>query len=277
MFGIEKNIETIEGLLAEGSPQSITYAALECRLTIEQICYQRLSLAHDYISHDDIKKWQPRDVVRTLIQEVDPSVVSSLEVSIGEKSSKYYDDNPSEKVEYKEIGKQVGFDAKKMGTLWNALSHVSLHVQIPKSKNDNVVRYKNTDKAKRKIEECLCEFKLIAETTLMLVGFGPDVSFDCLGCDTINKRKLEMLDEGQVVNCINFDCDESYFFRKNAEDIQFERRKSEFLCSCGSKQSMSHNYLSKLKNQETRFFDCENCGTRVEVGWRLYKLKVEHP
>ena len=71
MLNLDPAISKIEELLKENSEARIIYAALECRLAIERICYERLRLAHDYISHDDLKKWQPRDIVKILIQAVE--------------------------------------------------------------------------------------------------------------------------------------------------------------------------------------------------------------
>jgi len=76
MIDLRAIIATVEKLLAEDTPQSITYAALECRLGIEKVCYDRLKVAHDYIAHEDLRGWSPRDVVRTLIAEVDEHAAS---------------------------------------------------------------------------------------------------------------------------------------------------------------------------------------------------------
>ena len=82
MINLDAIIETVEGLLAQSSAQATTYAALECRLAIEKVCYERLKIAHDYIAHDDLRRWQPRDVVETLIAEVDGRIDSGFTLSI---------------------------------------------------------------------------------------------------------------------------------------------------------------------------------------------------
>lgn len=43
-------IDRIKALLAEGTDSSVTYAALEARLALEKVCYDRLRQRHDYIS-----------------------------------------------------------------------------------------------------------------------------------------------------------------------------------------------------------------------------------
>ena len=69
MINYASIIERIQALLAEGTEQSITYAALEARLALEKVCYDRLRQAHDYISHAQLRRWQPRDVINTLMSD----------------------------------------------------------------------------------------------------------------------------------------------------------------------------------------------------------------
>ena len=82
MLNLNPTISKIEELLKDDTEASIVYSALECRLAIEKICYERLRIAHDYISHDDLKKWQPQDIVKTLIQEVGSNIAETLSLSI---------------------------------------------------------------------------------------------------------------------------------------------------------------------------------------------------
>jgi len=86
LIDLTPSISTIEKFLDENTQASLTYAALECRLAIERICYERLRIAHDYISHDDLKKWQPQDIVKTLIQEVDGGAAETRTISISKES-----------------------------------------------------------------------------------------------------------------------------------------------------------------------------------------------
>ncbi len=88
MFWIKGANLKIKRLLNEGTSQSLTHAALECRLAIERVCYEKLTIVHDYISHDDLKRWQPRYVVETIVQEVNEDAASSFpsrfeELSLG--------------------------------------------------------------------------------------------------------------------------------------------------------------------------------------------------
>src|SRR4051812_26241329 len=102
-------IRRIGTLLSEDTDQSVTYAALEARLALEKVCYDRLKHVHDYISHAQLRRWQPSAVINQLIADVDQHVAETLTLQIGSAVSagiKPEDD------EYIEVGTQIGFEAK---------------------------------------------------------------------------------------------------------------------------------------------------------------------
>ena len=130
MINLEPTVSQIEKLLMENTEASVTYAALECRLAIERICYERLRIAHDYISHDDLRKWQPSDIVKTLIQEVDAKAAETFTLSVSRgpmpEGSPPSNREDSEAMEWLPVGTQVGFAPNKLGKLWNlSLIHIS--------------------------------------------------------------------------------------------------------------------------------------------------------
>jgi hypothetical protein len=55
---------------------------LSAALLSRKICYEHLKVAHNYLSHDDLRGWRPEDVVNTLITEVDENATSELTLNI---------------------------------------------------------------------------------------------------------------------------------------------------------------------------------------------------
>ncbi len=159
MIDLSSSISKIEELLAQNTDASITYAALECRLAIERICYERLRLAHDYISHDDLKKWQPRDIVNILIREVDDKTAETFTLSISKEPIPENSAFPSLEdfpaMEFLPIGTQIGFNPERLGRLWNALANLALHITLPTSKDHGVARYGDAKKIRAKVIEAL--------------------------------------------------------------------------------------------------------------------------
>ena len=74
MLNIKKRIGLIEKLSKEDTEQSLTYAALECRLTLEYLCYERFKLTYAYLSLNDLNCWQPRDVVKQVSEDIDCNI-----------------------------------------------------------------------------------------------------------------------------------------------------------------------------------------------------------
>ncbi|KZN15191.1 hypothetical protein OA79_03080 [Marinomonas sp. TW1] len=76
MLNIARRIEIIRSLVADNTVQSLTYAALETRLTLEGICYERFKLYYPYTSEKDLKHWKPSSVVRQVANEINTRIES---------------------------------------------------------------------------------------------------------------------------------------------------------------------------------------------------------
>lgn len=275
MINLKPTILQIEKLLEENTEASVTYAALECRLAIERICYERLRLAHDYISHDDLRKWQPRDIVKTLIQEVDEHAATTLTVSVASEVPSENTPEGFRSLNWKLLGTQIGFNPNKFGKLWNGLANLALHIEIPASKDTTVKQYGDMQAIASKVKQALAEIKQISEGTLMSTGMGEEVSFECV-CGSKNKRRLELLKDGQIINCINPDCDESYDYEQS--DMSFGRRTFEIVCrACGASRDISKRMVEKLRTDQYRQFDCEGCGETICVSWRPMQAQRTEP
>ncbi|AZO61226.1 MAG: hypothetical protein E5Y51_05605 [Mesorhizobium sp.] len=279
MIDLKPSITAIEDLLRDGSEASLTYAALECRLAIERICYERLRIAHDYISHDDIKKWQPKDIVNVLIQEVDRNAAATLTYFISREpvpeGTSPLTVKDFEKSEYIPFGTQIGFDPGELGKLWNALAKLALHISIPQTRDTPVTRYGEAERVRKKVCEALEEIKRISQGTLFATGLGEEVFFDCQ-CGVKNKRRLGLLKNGQTVSCINPDCDESYAYL--GDTLEFGRRTLGIVCrKCGSQQDVPKKKVEKLPKDKRLYFSCEGCGEEIAIEWRPMQRQKTMP
>jgi Zn finger protein HypA/HybF involved in hydrogenase expression len=272
MIWLKSHIEAIEGLLATGTPESLTFAALRARLALEEVCYQRLRNAHDYISADDLRRWQPREVVKTLIQEVDPYAASDLIFSmcpdpapgdVGELSAADY-----EAMEFVEVGRQKGFNAAKLGKVWNSLGSF-LHVPVPQSSSAPMSTFGEPEKIERRVREALEVLASISEGTLILGGFGEATKFQC-GCGTLNKRRAALLKAGQVVNCFNPDCRETWSVEIDGQDIGFRRCSIDLKCpECGEDTPVPRRFVMELEREQRLSFNCASCSKQNLVVWKL--------
>jgi len=273
---LESNIEKIEILLGEGDQASLTYAALECRIALELVCYERLRVSHDYISHDDIRRWQPRHVIEILMNEANDLVAESFTYSISK--TPIGSEGPTraqdfDRFEYIEVGRQVGLDPKTIGKLWNSLGSF-LHVKLPKTKDEPLGSYGSRDLLRAKILETLTELKRLQLGTLISSGLGEEVSFKCV-CGATNRRRAELLKHDSRISCVNPDCSERYRTHKSDDgSFEFERITVEVRCrSCGDAGYFPEAVAIGIGLNKVMTYDCLVCGTRNAMRWVLQQAQ----
>jgi hypothetical protein len=271
MLHIPPMVEQIQALLNQDTDQSLRYAALEARLALEMICYDRLRQAHDYISHDQLLKWQPGDVVKTLIAEVDPHVARTQTLYISRhRGESGVEPNGDDWVE---IGRQIGFSWKKVTKLWNALGGLALHVRLPRSKDDPILAYGNKEEIREKVISVVAILNNIAKTTMGHSGIGPVASFECI-CGETNRRRAELLQAGQSVCCINPKCKAGWTVVKNGDEITVEPEMESIHCvGCGKPILLHRRTVMSMPYGQTLTRSCQKCGTQNHVQWRLRQVR----
>jgi hypothetical protein len=271
MLNLKPIIDRITALLTENTDASVTYAALEARLALEKVCYNRLRQRHQYISHVQLRRWQPSAIMNTLMEDVDPNVAQTMILSISK--DPVQDDIALEDHDFVEIGTQIGFDPNKISKLWNALGGLALHVSLPESSDDYIPAYGDRGKIRAKIEEVVKELDCLAETTMEFSGVGKEVSFTCQ-CGEINRRRVETLRDGQHVHCINFDCKYTWQALKKEDQFEFESVTQSVTCTqCKAENQVPWRFFIDMKNRDIGSFSCPECNCKNYVSWQLMQAK----
>lgn len=273
MIDIGSRLATIKALLNEGTDKCLTYAALECRLTIELICYERLMVSYDYISYSDLRrKWQPKDVVQRVIEDANEYAASTISLSISQspvvKGSEPATKDDYEAIEYLPLGTQIGFDYGKLGKLWNALSNLALHISLPKVKMDQMPLYADAETLKAKINETIEELDKLEKGNMLVSDFGPEYSFECDACQIKIKKKIERLKNGQVVSCLSPSCLESYEIHVEGSVVLHHRRVIQVTCDhdqCGSLIQIPVKQLERLHIGQPLNVVCNSCAEPLIV------------
>jgi hypothetical protein len=281
MLDVKKRIQVISDLLAQSTPESITYAALECRLAIEYLCYERLQMSLEHVSLAELKAWQPSKVVRAVEELANEEAAISFTLSFAPEPALA----PGEELTLEErknlayvlLGTQSAINLKKIATLWNALANAALHVHLPKTKSESMSIYGDANRTSAKVEECLAELRLISSGTLLSNGWGREVSFTCAGCDYRNKRRIEKIVDGQSISCVNPDCIESYVVEKRADDdFSFTRRSYSLECKkCNQTMDIAARRLENFKMPDKGKINCPQCGAHHIIKAELAYALVE--
>lgn len=271
MLDLSPIIERISALLAQGTDASVTYAALEARLALENVAYDRLRHRHDYISHAQLKRWQPGNILTTLLTEVDDATTSTVTLKITAQ--------PVDKADGIEIGSELGFDAKRLAGMWQALANLALHIRLPQNSNDPASNYGEQNLIATKVSEVLKELERLSASTMATSGLPKSgvVSFVCI-CGEINKRRPEFLQPDKPVYCINPDCREAWSVEIDSGSHRFKRAGFNLDCiKCGSENLVPWRRAVNLKHDEMLRFPCRECGETNTVWWHLMHGEIDLP
>lgn len=268
MINIRSRIEIIENLLAMQSVQSATYAALECRSTIEAMCYERFAITNSHLSPADLKKWQPRDVVRQVLEEANARAAEPLVLMIAEPQHAYQVGkiDPAD-LDYIEVGRQSELRYAALAKLHHALSNVALHIKIPAAGSD-VEIYGEQGEIEAKVRQTIAEFTAAASGTMLMGSIESDCKFQCI-CGSTIKRKGAMLQTGQVVSCNRLGCKETYEVSFEGDDVYFTRRAYSLKCQCDNLLEVPDRMIRELKLGDHLVAECLNCSSQTLFKWSL--------
>ena len=269
MINIPARIELIENLLKTNTIETSTYAALECRSTIEAICYDRFKISNSHLALADLRKWQPRDIIRQILEEANAEASESLILSIGKPiEPSFVGPTHPKDIEYVEMGRQSELRYRSLAKLHNALSNLALHVQIPTPDNP-VSIYGDKRSIEEKVAQTLAELRSAATGNLLMSGFGPNTTFECF-CGSTIKRMAALLTDGQVVSCNRMECAESYTVSVKDNETWFARRARLIPCrGCGNDLDIPERMMLRLKPSEHMTAICGNCGKSALFKWQF--------
>lgn len=286
MLDIQKRIKLINSLLEQNTEQSLTYAALECRLTLEYLCYERFKLYFSYLSESDLKNWQPKHIIKQISDEVDDNVSREFSVSISD--DKIDGRSPVtkeefESIKYTPLGTQSELKFNKLHKLWNGVSNVALHIPIPSISSGNINIYGDKDKVRKKVSDVVLFLSSMKGNLLMGGSFGKEYCFNCFACETKIKRPIKSLQNKTVLSCINPKCQESYVIQKY-EGGEFEviRKIIKFPCmgiGCNEDLEVPTRAFQNLRFNQVLNIHCGKCNTLSEVIMRplMKNTEAENP
>lgn len=271
MLDISKRLNLIIKLLEEDTVQSLTFAALECRLTLEYLCYERFKLSYSYLSIDDLNGWQPKHVVKQVSQDIDENITKEFRLSISKQSvdGKLPKTREEfESIEYELLGKQAELNINKLHSLWHGLANIALHIPVPTIFSGQISIYGDKLKIKEKVGQVIQFLQGIDGNLLMGGSMEPVFSFNCFACDTRISKPTKLLSSPIKVNCISPKCNESYLVeaRKKKYDFKITRRFFKFECKhCHEDLDVPSNLFKELKFDQQLNIVCSSCQASLTV------------
>lgn len=269
MLDVRKRIDCIELLLGQNTIHTLTYAALEARLTIEHLFYERLISSQPYYSTSDLTTWTAAQIVRQIANEANELIDQGVSIYIS-KSANDPNKPPRTKEDFEaldwvKLGDQAALKVRKLNSLHNALSKEALHVVMPQP-GTKLEIYGDPELIRRKVLETVEELRLLQDTTLLAGSLLGEYSFNCGVCNCKIRRKAELLKNDQVISCFNEKCAESYQIQRDGDELNHSRRTVNVLCTaCQGTIELPAKRVEVLRVDKPFTIQC-TCGADITVG-----------
>lgn len=241
-------------VLNSGETAQLRYAALELRMALECLVYERAQNYQKEFSYKKLNTWQPKKLLALLL-EVDPSVDKTATINLG-------------------LEEKCGVPAKEMTALG---TDRVISLKEIKDYYDRLGSYLHTPTAKQfehgkglpsdKLRESCEALFIIIETSLSSKVWNADfkhtTSLPCKDCKTRIIRRIPANEDQFSATCI--ECCASYTLTKTADNkVYWKANQHEISCAnpeCGEIASIWHRDIA-LKS----YWTCDKCrGTNTFV------------
>lgn len=246
--------------LASSDPADVRYAALELRMCIEAITYDKLAAYATRLPTDVLSKWQPRQAVAALL-ELEDGAGQEYRLAFG---------RTRESLQY--IGEHRTFDLRWLGKHYHKLGNL-LHV--PNRNALNAAANAECDPQTRRayLREVLIECERVAASSVIST-LAVQVGFTCQACGQKVLANAASSERRGHVDCLMPDCGARHTVtRKDDGSLYFALSGHDLRCqSCGV-----GIFVPTKQLLPEHVFACTQCGRRhklVEQVWR-YAAEVD--
>ena len=237
-----------KALLAQGDDQALRYAALELRLTLEAIAYDRL---HDYrrdVPTTVYETWQPPKVLKLLL-EIDPRADTPQTVKIARNLAPGVDDAPA----------AVFFEQPiRQATLKDNYDAIGSYLHFPTLKQLNEKGGPDFEKLRRRCEALVVELDPVvtpAKTSFIMRTFS---HCPCFRCGEDMRKRLPRDETGQFpAKCVACGADHLVFFE---EDGEGKWTTNAFPAPCAHENCDGIHRIFPDEIRQDFQWTCEACG-----------------
>lgn len=237
-------------LLAEAAPEHLRYAALELRLCIEALTYEKLRAYSDIVPEEVLRTWQPPQAVKALL-EFEPRADRTFVLLAG-REEEY--GKPAR--EMKHVGMHKSLRLGWLRKHYNKLGNLLHSPAVGSSKAPLDVRL-----TKEYLTQVIEDLQEPLQSTITGGTFREVFSFTCAECDKPVIANAEIaIEKGKAV-CLNPKCKAEYFarFDESGQAI-FQPIVTEFECAADGCDG-----VTKLQNRKLEVgaeFACPKCGLK---------------
>lgn len=195
----QESVQRAKDELDKNSIHNLPYVALELRMALEALIYERAGNFKQELSGKKLNTWQPRKLLMLLL-EIDPHVDQNSSISAG--IEKEYG-KPAKQMNF--LGRERVLSLKELKKYYDRLGsylHTPTLDQIEQGKNPQPKNIKT------RCNELIKILEQVLSSSVFNVDFKTMVSITCGQCKTDIVRRLHTDQQDFTANCIQ--CSASY-------------------------------------------------------------------
>lgn len=242
------HLKAAEEELTSGSDHRLKFAALELRMAMEALTYDRAIAYKDEFPPSEYETWQPRKVMSVLL-EIDPNADKDSSVAIGTEEEYGV---PAPKMT--SLGTEKVLGMKTLKKHYDALGSY-LHVQSMKKSRSGVQL--DYEKFRKRCSEICAFVSEVLSSPLFNVTFGNFSTLSCMECGNSIRKRLQDGQKEVVAKC--YKCRATYTLLDEGEGkIKWTPHQYEIKCGNTSCQKKSVVWQHEL--ELGRHWTCSDCG-----------------
>ncbi len=240
-----KCVEKAESLLADGSADSLLYAALQLRMGMENLFYEWIPLFKDELPDDIVtSKWQPQAILDALL-ECDPDFAEDKKIAISAAP-------PGEMNSENAIVKEVKAPTKKM--LKDSYHRLGSYLHAPVD-----LVQPDIGKLRGNLEKII-EFLKGFKSNQILCNIRPLVPIPC-HCGREIKRNVRAVEASGRMQCLNPACRIIYNVEVCGEEIKYSAQAESYPCP----HCQTTNFVPVHRIKTGAVVECAECSKKTIV------------
>lgn len=247
--------------LASGQNERLVYAALELRMTIECVTYERAKAYAKELPPREYDVWQPGRLMKELL-ELDPLADASGTLSFG-----LQEEQGVPAKEMKTLGAERVFNMKDIEGSYNALGsflHQPTMRQLSSGKD------RDWNRLRERCDELVVKLEAVLASRIFNLNFGGFTTFKCMN-DACGKDVRKRLPSGQAeVPAPCFECGAEHLVMVDP-DGQVSVRPVIQDVHCAKKECGHVLKLFPHELKEGASWKCPECGTVCLLGLAVFE------
>lgn len=244
--------------LAAGDDERVKYAALELRMAIEAVTYDRAQAFKAEIPPTDYAVWQPKRLMQLLL-EIDPTADQAATISLGLE--------PSPGVapaQMHTLGTDRPFSLKSIKAHYDALGS---YLHLPTLRQFETGTTPDVQKLRVRCDDIVKELEAVLSSSVFNTTLGKFATLDCVRCSKPIRKRVP--DDARQIDTRCFECGAPYLVSALPDGKAEWIKQAESLCCLKCEAAIT---VWKDKIQEGEQFKCEGCGAHYVLVLRASLL-----